>query len=140
VNRVARGRKRSIGVGIGVLVFRKGKILLGNRVNKKHAGWSPPGGHLEEGESFEEGAARELREETGLSASGFRVVGATSDVFPDGVHYVTIFLKAEKTAGEPKPNNEFGGLKWFSPSALPKPLFLPLRNFLRQNRLGDLME
>ncbi|MCX6767591.1 MAG: NUDIX domain-containing protein [Candidatus Micrarchaeota archaeon] len=130
---------RKIGVGLGILVFRDGKILLGNRINKRHIGWAPPGGHLEEGESFEEGAARELREETSLLAGGLEVVGVTNDIYPDGLHYVTVFLKAENAAGEPRPNDEFSELKWFDPGALPKPLFLPLQNFLKQSRLEEII-
>jgi 8-oxo-dGTP diphosphatase len=41
-------------VGIGVIVYRKGKILIGKRLSHHGAGtWEIPGGHLEFGESFE---------------------------------------------------------------------------------------
>lgn len=51
-----------------------------------------PGGHLEHGESFAETAAREVQEETGLEIGNIKFLTATNDVFPEGKHYVTIFV------------------------------------------------
>ena len=57
-------------VGVGVFVFKDGKILLGKRKNAHGAGtWSFPGGHIELFEELYECAYRELREETGLIAT-----------------------------------------------------------------------
>lgn len=55
--------------GAVVIVDRRGWVLLQER--DEHAPiapeeWSYPGGHLEEGESFLDGAVREIREETGV--------------------------------------------------------------------------
>ncbi|EIC82110.1 NUDIX hydrolase [Serratia sp. M24T3] len=55
-------------IGIGVLIFREGKILLGRRKGSHGAGdWSAPGGHLEFGETPEICGIREAWEETGIS-------------------------------------------------------------------------
>lgn len=55
-------------VGIGVIVRKEGKVLLGKRKNSHGAGsWAFPGGHLEYGESWEECARREVKEETGIA-------------------------------------------------------------------------
>ena len=56
--------------GVGVLVVRDGKVLMGRRVSSHGRGtWAPPGGKAEPGETDEETARRELVEETGLTAT-----------------------------------------------------------------------
>lgn len=63
-------------IGVATIVMKGGLILIGYDGEKKK--YSFPGGHWEEGEneSFEEGAARELFEETGglsgVAANGVR--------------------------------------------------------------------
>ena len=48
-------------VGLGVLVLRDDKVLIGQRLNSLGAGeYALPGGHLEFGEELEECAAREV--------------------------------------------------------------------------------
>lgn len=60
-------------VGIGVMVIRDGKVLLGRRQGSHGAGhYAWPGGHLEYMESFEECAKREVREETGIEIDNVR--------------------------------------------------------------------
>src|SRR5579864_1389729 len=51
-------------VGVGVLVWRDGSVLLGLRRGAHGAGtWSPPGGHLEFGEEPVDCLQREALEE-----------------------------------------------------------------------------
>lgn len=55
-------------VGIGLLLVKDGKILLGKRKGAHRAGeYSGPGGHLELLESFEDCVLRELEEEAGAN-------------------------------------------------------------------------
>lgn len=51
-----------------VAAFRDGLVLFGKRADNGR--WTMPGGHLDEGETWEEGARRELKEETGLDPVG----------------------------------------------------------------------
>lgn len=117
--------------GVGVLLLREGKVLLGKRRGSHGEGsWAPPGGHVDEGESAEETARREVLEETGLRIERPRIGPVTEDRFPEGKHYLTTFVVADAPTGEPQ-NLEPAkceGWAWFGWDALPAPLFLPLQS------------
>ncbi|HEY6922656.1 MAG TPA: NUDIX hydrolase [Steroidobacteraceae bacterium] len=125
---------KSIGVGVGVLVFRAGKILLGRRKGSHGAGtWSPPGGRLEYGESIEDCARRELREETSLELGAVTLGPYTNDVFPEvEQQYLTVFVLAHECVGEPKTlePHKCEGWEWFGWDELPSPLFAPMRSLV----------
>jgi 8-oxo-dGTP diphosphatase len=121
-------------IGVGVIIERNGQVLLLKRTNVHGAGtWSTPGGHLEYGESPEECAIREVKEETGVNIGDVRFKGITNDLFEvSEKHYITIWMEARYLTGEPVVNAdcEASDTGWFSWDALPKPLFLPLQNFM----------
>ena len=121
-------------VGVACLVTRGGQILLLRRQRSHGAGsWSPPGGHLDFGESIEACAMRETHEETGLRIANPEFFGITNDIFePDGKHYVTVWMHAEADGGEPAVQDqaEVAAVGWFEPDRLPTPLFLSLANLI----------
>ena len=121
-------------VGVGVIIERNGQVLLLKRTNVHGAGtWSTPGGHLEYGESPEECAIREVKEETGVNIGDVRFKGITNDLFEvSEKHYITIWMEGRYLDGEPVVNadGEASDIGWFLWDALPKPLFLPLQNFM----------
>lgn len=123
-----------VGVGVGILVVRHGKVLLGRRRGSHGAGtWSAPGGRLEYGESVEDCARRELLEETGLELGAVTPGPYTNDVFPEiQAHYLTLFVLARQTRGEPcnlEPH-KCDGWSWFGWDAWPAPLFAPMQSLL----------
>ena len=122
-------------VGTAILIPRDDKILLMKRKGPHGAGtWSPPGGHIDFGETPEQCAAREAREEVGLELSDIRFLAITNDVFEEsGRHYITLWMEAGSASGEPaiRSEQEVEEIGWFAWDALPEPLFLPLENFVR---------
>lgn len=60
-------------VGIGMMILKEGKVLLGKRKGAHGAGeYAFPGGQLEHPESFEDCARRETREESGIEITNLR--------------------------------------------------------------------
>jgi len=122
-------------VGVGVILRREGKVLLGyRRLSHGDGTWSFPGGHLEGMETVSTCARREVLEETGLSIDDLRPGPFTNDRFlVDGLHYVTLFLVADAPSGvaERKEPDKCEEWRWFPWGALPRPLFLPVENLLK---------
>ena len=52
-----------------------------------------PGGHLELNETFQQCAEREAAEETGLAVRADRCFATTNDIFQEGKHYVTVWVR-----------------------------------------------
>ena len=125
-----------VGVGVGVCICRDGKVLLGKRIGSHGANtWNFPGGHLEFGETIEACAIRETREEAGLEIEHLRLGPYTNDYFStEGKHYITLFVIAHSSKGEPQRLEPHKCLewKWFDWDALPHPLFLPIQNLQKQ--------
>jgi len=132
-------------VGIGVLIFNEQNILLGKRIASHGVGtWSPPGGHLEFGESFEECALREVQEETGLTLTHPEFLAVTNDVFADeNKHYVTIFMVAQAPEDQVVKNMEpekTASWEWINIHKLPARLFMPLQTLIKDDGMEMLME
>ncbi|KFM28499.1 Nudix hydrolase 1, partial [Auxenochlorella protothecoides] len=118
-------------VGVGVLLHRDGRILVGKRLGSTGSGtWALPGGKLEYQESFEACAARELEEETGVVATKFTFAYAVNSVLRDGGgHWVTIFMEADCPQDCEPANLEpdkCQGWEWVPFNAIPQPIFHPL--------------
>lgn len=135
--------KPKIGVGFGVMIIKDNKILLGKRHDDpekassllKGAGtWTMPGGKLHFGESFEEGAIREVLEETGMRVdkNNLKIISLTNDIVEDA-HFVTIGLLCKEFYGEAKvmEPDEIIEWGWFELNKLPKPIFFPSEKVLK---------
>lgn len=124
-------------IGACVLLWKQDSLLLGQRLGGQSEGeWQFPGGHLEVGETVLECAAREVREETGLKISEAVHAGFSDKMFSAGGRdYVTLYVSAAYTSGEPKAMEPDKCLswQWFRYDQLPSPLFLPIVNLLQQS-------
>ena len=122
-------------VGVGVIVVKDGKILIGKRKNAHGEGtWAFPGGHLHFGESWEDCARGEVKEETGIEIGNLTLACTTNDIFPkESKHYITIYMRADWVSGEPRvlEPDKCEGWEWHPWDNLPSPRFIPLQNLLK---------
>lgn len=86
------GASPIIPTGVGVIVVRDGKILVGDR--KDNGLLCGPGGHIEPGEIPEEAAVRETREEFGVNVAELIPIAVISDM-PEEYCPSQIFLCTE---------------------------------------------
>lgn len=113
-------------VGIGILIFRDNKILLGKRRGSHGDGeYAFPGGHLEYMESFEDCAKREIAEECGVEVKNirFHLLANLTKYAPK--HYVHIGMIADWKSKEPEvlEPDKCESWAWYNIDELPSPLF-----------------
>jgi len=107
-------------LGVGALIFRRGKILLVQRGKEPLKGfWSLPGGVLEAGETLHEGVIREVREETGLEVKPTRVLEVFERIMRDAsgaceYHYVLIDYICRITGGTLGADDDASDVAWVS--------------------------
>lgn len=127
-------------VGVGVMVCRKGTVLLTRRRGSHGAGeFSFPGGHLEHGETFEQCAVRETREEAGIEIKNLRFLYLTNSRFYVPKHYVHIGMVADWDHGEPRvmEPEKTEAWKWYPINEPPEKLFGFCEMAFRAYRTGE---
>lgn len=83
--------KESISCG-GIVIYR-GKILcLYKNTGERYKGWVLPKGTMEEGETKEMTAVREVKEESGSTAEIIKYIGETSYKFKVGNEEITKYV------------------------------------------------
>jgi mutator protein MutT len=105
-------------VGVGALIFDRGRILMAQRGKEPLKGyWSLPGGALEVGERLDAAVRREVMEETGLTVEPLRVFEIFERIMRDGegqpeYHYVLIDYLCRMTGGEPRAGDDVCEVAW----------------------------
>ena len=119
------GHAPMLTAGATVAVLKNGKLLMNLRSDTNT--WGIPGGAMELGETLEETAARELKEETDLSAEGFTLLHLFSGrdfyfQYPNGdeLWSVVALYLAEGVTGELRiADEESRELRYFGKEELP---------------------
>ena len=92
----------------GGVVERDGDVLLVHR--PQYDDWSFPKGKLEQGETWETAALREVEEETGLRCELLDELGRTHYLVSMGPKEVRYFRMSPH--GDARPQNEVDELRW----------------------------
>ena len=122
-----------------MVLVRDGRVFLARRQGSHGEDtWASAGGHLEWGETLEEGARREALEELGVTVGQLQFL-CISNILAYDRHYVDVEFLAdigdqEPQLAEPEAFSEFG---WFPLDELPQPLFVAARYALESYRTGQ---
>jgi 8-oxo-dGTP diphosphatase len=114
---------RHVTVG-AIVINEKQEVLLVKRASNLLRGdlYTLPGGFLDREEDLEEGALRELKEETGYSGkieALFQINDSPKRPKEDRQNVDFIFI-AKVIGGEPTLNSEVTSIDWFAKDSLPK--------------------
>ena len=100
-----------------VALIHKQKVLLIKRAHAPYQHlWTLPGGRIEPGETIEQCAAREIKEELGLTIGDIRPV-LVQALGTDGKFMLAVFA-TEAFEGEIAPSDEIADHRWVNPADL----------------------
>ncbi len=101
-----------------IIVSHRGRVLLQQRAVEPRAGyWTFPGGFLELGETPEQGAVRETREEVGLGVEPSALLGVYAR--PEVGIVLIVYLAESPTDAAYVADPESLQVRWFTPADIP---------------------
>lgn len=112
-------------IGVGAIIIEGNRVVLVKRAHPPlQAQWSIPGGVLEIGELVRDAAAREAREETGLTVEPSELLGVYDRILRDPqqrvqYHYVLIDFLCRRVAGDLAAASDASEVQWFTRDELP---------------------
>jgi ADP-ribose pyrophosphatase YjhB (NUDIX family) len=104
-----------------IIQIRDRGIVLIRRKNIPY-GWALPGGFVDYGESLEEAAEREAKEETSLNIHLLGHLGAYSDPDRDPRQHSISYVYVAEAMGEPKAGDDAAHIGIFKKDSLPEVL------------------
>ena len=111
-------------VAVGAIVIQDGQVLLVRRGQPPSEGlWAVPGGRVHLGETLQQAAEREIKEETGLSIHARDPVYTFDVILRDEAgrirfHYVIVDLMADYINGTVCPGDDAREARWVTPDEL----------------------
>ncbi|HEU4970108.1 RNA pyrophosphohydrolase [Sphingomonas sp.] len=144
---------------VGVMLLNaENKVFVGQRLDNALDAWQMPQGGLDPGESAEEGALRELEEETGIARHLVEIVACASRQLdydlPEDLQgklwggryrgqrqtwYLCRFLGTDSDVHIDTPEPEFRAWKWAEPGELPA-MIVPFKQALYRAVLAEFGE
>jgi putative (di)nucleoside polyphosphate hydrolase len=144
---------------VGVMLLNaENRVFVGQRLDNQLDAWQMPQGGLDPGESAEEGALRELEEETGIARELVEIVACASRQLDyDLPHdlqgkvwggryrgqrqtwYLCRFLGTDADVRIDTPDPEFRAWKWAEPAELPA-MIVPFKRELYAAVLREFAE
>ena len=132
-------------IGVGVMLLKEGKVLLGKRNEDPEKAdselhgegtWTMPGGKVEFGETLIDACKREVLEETGMRVNKLKLISVADDIIEDA-HFITIGFLSDDFEGEPTVlEDDIVEWRWFSLDRLPKNLFFPTKKIIENYKRG----
>ena len=141
-----------------MLVNREGKVWVGQRLDSKLEAWQMPQGGLDPGEDPQDGALRELEEETGIRRELVEIVARapeelTYDLPEDLIGvvwkekwrgqrqtwFLARFLGSDDDVNLQTPDPEFRAWRWADVDDLPK-MIVPFKKKLYQDVVAAFRE
>jgi putative (di)nucleoside polyphosphate hydrolase len=139
---------------VGVMLLnREGKALVGQRLDSTLEAWQLPQGGLDEGETPEEGALRELEEETGIARRHVEIIARCPEQLyydlPDDLvgkmwkgkwrgqrqtWFLARFTGEDSDVNIATEDPEFRAWKWAEPAELPA-MIVPFKKQLYEQLL-----
>ena len=126
------------------MILKNDKVLLGRRHSDAakadselhgEGTWTMPGGKLHFKEELEDGACREVLEETGIKIAKekLEMLSVTNNIVEDA-HFLTIGFLYKNAVDEPKvmEPEEITEWRWFGLNNLPSPIFFPSKQILEK--------